>query len=136
SLAPLLDLVALGTVADVVPLDRNNRILVAAGLQRIRAGRCRPGISALLQVARRAARTIAAADLGFAVGPRLNAAGRLADMSLGVECLLAGDFAQAMALAEQLDQINHERRAIEQTMRDQATSLLCDVDPRRLALVV
>jgi single-stranded-DNA-specific exonuclease len=136
SLAPLLDLVALGTVADVVPLDRNNRILVAAGLQRIRAGRCRPGISALLQVARRTARTIAAADLGFAVGPRLNAAGRLADMSLGVECLLAEDFARAMALAEELDQINHERRAIEQTMRDQATSLLCEVSPERLALVV
>ena len=136
SLAPLLDLVALGTVADVVPLDRNNRILVAAGLQRMRAGRCRPGISALLQVARRSARTIAAADLGFAVGPRLNAAGRLADMSLGVECLLAEDFGRAMELAEQLDQINQERRAIEETMREQATNLLCDVKPDRLALVV
>lgn len=136
SLAPLLDLVALGTVADVVPLDRNNRILVAAGLQRMRAGRCRPGITALLQVARRSARTIAAADLGFAVGPRLNAAGRLADMSLGVECLLAEDFGRAMDLAEQLDQINQERRSIEQTMRDQATSLLCEVKPERRALVV
>ena len=136
SLAPLLDLVSLGTVADVVPLDRNNRILVAAGLQRMRAGRCRPGISALLQVARRSARTIAAADLGFAVGPRLNAAGRLADMSLGVECLLAEDFGRAMELAEQLDQINQERRAIEETMREQATNLLCDVKPDRLALVV
>ena len=136
SLAPLLDLVALGTVADVVPLDRNNRILVAAGLQRMRAGRCRPGISALLQVARRSARTIAAADLGFAVGPRLNAAGRLADMSLGIECLLAEDFGRAMELAEQLDQINQERRAIEETMREQATNLLCDVKPDRLALVV
>ena len=136
SLAPLLDLVALGTVADVVPLDRNNRILVAAGLQRMRAGRCRPGITALLQVARRSARTIGAADLGFAVGPRLNAAGRLADMSLGVECLLAEDFGRAMDLAEQLDQINHERRAIEQTMRDQAMGLLCEVKPERLALVV
>ena len=136
SLAPLLDLVALGTVADVVPLDRNNRILVAAGLQRMRTGRCRPGITALLQVARRSARTIAAADLGFAVGPRLNAAGRLADMSLGVECLLADDFGRAMDLAEQLDQINQERRAIEQTMRDQATSLLCEVKPERRALVV
>jgi len=136
SLAPLLDLVALGTVADVVPLDRNNRILVAAGLQRMRAGRCRAGITALLQVARRSARTIAAADLGFAVGPRLNAAGRLADMSLGVECLLAEDFGQAMALAEQLDQINQDRRAIEQTMREQAMSLLCEVKPERRTLVV
>jgi single-stranded-DNA-specific exonuclease len=136
SLAPLLDLVALGTVADVVPLDRNNRILVAAGLQRMRAGRCRPGITALLQVARRSARSIGAADLGFAVGPRLNAAGRLADMSLGVECLLAEDFGRAMDLAEQLDRINHERRAIEQTMRDQAMGLLCEVKPERLALVV
>src|SRR5690606_3735909 len=113
-LAPLLDLVAPGTVADVVPLDRNNRILVAAGLQRMRAGRCRPGIAALLQVARRSARTVDAADLGFAVGPRLNAAGRLADMSLGVECLLADDFDRAMSLAESLDRINQERRGIEQ----------------------
>jgi single-stranded-DNA-specific exonuclease len=135
-LAPLLDLVALGTVADVVPLDRNNRILVAAGLQRMRAGRCRPGISALLQVARRSARTMSAADLGFAVGPRLNAAGRLADMSIGVECLLAEDFSQALVLAEQLDAINQERRAIEETMREQAKNLLCDVKPDRLALVV
>lgn len=136
SLAPLLDLVALGTVADVVPLDRNNRILVTAGLQRMRAGRCRPGISALLQVARRSARTMTAADLGFAVGPRLNAAGRLADMSIGVECLLAEDFARALGLAEELDGINQERRAIEQTMRAQALEILCDVDPARYALVV
>ena len=135
-LGPLLDLVALGTVADVVPLDRNNRILVAAGVQRMRAGRCRPGISALLQVARRSARTMSAADLGFAVGPRLNAAGRLSDMSIGVECLLADDFTRALELAEQLDGINQERRAIEQTMREEAISLLCDVDPQRLALVV
>ena len=136
SLGPLLDLVALGTVADVVPLDRNNRILVAAGLQRMRAGRCRPGISALLQVAGRSARTMSAADLGFAVGPRLNAAGRLADMSIGVECLLADDFSRALALAEQLDEINRERRAIEQTMREQAVNLLCDVKKDRLGLVV
>jgi len=135
-LAPLLDLVALGTVADVVPLDRNNRILVAAGLQRMRAGRGRPGIAALLQVARRAARTVSCADLGFAVGPRLNAAGRLADMSLGVECLIADDFGRAMALAEELDRINQERRGIEQQMRDQAIGRLADVDPARRALVV
>ena len=136
SLGPLLDLVALGTVADVVPLDRNNRILVSAGLKRMRAGRCRPGISALLQVARRSARTIGAADLGFAVGPRLNAAGRLSDMSIGVECLLTDDFPRALALAEELDAINQERRGIEQTMREQAQALLCDVDPARRALVV
>lgn len=135
-LAPLLDLVALGTVADVVPLDRNNRILVAAGLQRMRAGRCRPGIAALLQVARRSARTVDAADLGFAVGPRLNAAGRLADMSLGVECLLADDFDRAMSLAESLDRINQERRGIEQEMREQALLRLSDADPSRRALVV
>ena len=135
-LAPLLDLVALGTVADVVSLDRNNRILVAAGLQRMRAGRCRPGISALLQVAHRSARSVSAADLGFAVGPRLNAAGRLRDMSIGVECLLTDDFARALELAEQLDAINQERRAIEETMREQAISLLCNVKPDRLALVV
>ncbi|MBA3477167.1 MAG: single-stranded-DNA-specific exonuclease RecJ [Lautropia sp.] len=136
SLGPLLDLVALGTVADVVPLDRNNRILVSAGLRRMRAGCCRPGISALLQVARRSARSISAADLGFAIGPRLNAAGRLSDMSIGVECLLAEDFGRALELAEQLDGINSERRAIEETMREQAVNLLCDVKPDRLALVV
>ena len=136
SLAPLLDLVALGTVADVVPLDRNNRILVSAGLRRMRAGRCRPGISALLQVAGRSTRTMSAADLGFAVGPRLNAAGRLSDMSIGVECLLAEDFGRALELAEQLDGINQERRAIEETMREQAVNLLCDVKKDRLALLV
>ncbi|HEY7775470.1 MAG TPA: DHH family phosphoesterase, partial [Kineobactrum sp.] len=98
ALVDCLDLVALGTVADVVPLDRNNRILVAAGLQRIRSGRARPGINALLAIAGRDAATVVASDLGFAVGPRLNAAGRLEDMSIGIECLLApeataGDYA-------------------------------------------
>ncbi len=135
-IANLLDLVALGTVADVVPLDRNNRILVAAGLARIRSGRCRPGITALLQVARRSARQVAAADLGFAVGPRLNAAGRLADMSLGVECLLADDSTQALERAEALDGINRERRSIEETMRDQALDSLQHVSPERRGLVV
>ncbi len=136
ALASLLDLVALGTVADVVPLDRNNRILVAAGLARMRAGRCRPGIAALLQVAQRSARTMDAADLGFAVGPRLNAAGRLSDMSIGVECLLTDDPTRAADLAEQLDRINRERRGIEQSMREQAMALLVDVDPAKLGLVV
>jgi single-stranded-DNA-specific exonuclease len=113
----LLDLVALGTVADVVPLDRNNRILVAAGLQRIRNGQAAPGIAALFQVAGRSVRTARAADLGFAVGPRINAAGRLTDMTVGIECLLADDPARALDLARQLDELNRERRAIEAEMQ-------------------
>ena len=113
----LLDLVALGTVADVVRLDRNNRILVAEGLQRIRSGRMQPGIATLFQVAGRDARTARATDLGFALGPRLNAAGRLTDMSLGIECLLADDTERALALARQLDQLNRERREIEAGMQ-------------------
>lgn len=135
-LADLLDLVALGTVADVVALDRNNRILVAAGLKRIRSGRCRPGITALLQVAQRAPRQTCASDLGFTVGPRINAAGRLADMSLGVECLLAPDLAAATPLAESLDRINRERREIETAMREQAEALSVTVAEDRRALVL
>ena len=124
NMADFLDLVALGTVADVVPLDRNNRILVHQGLKRIRSGRCRPGITALLRVAgRNPARTLAA-DLGFAVGPRLNAAGRLDDMSLGIDCLLAEDPDRAQELATQLDRLNRERRAIEGEMQQQAEALL------------
>lgn len=120
NLANLLDLVALGTVADVVPLDHNNRILVEQGLRRIRAGRCVPGITALLTVGgRNPARTVAS-DLGFAVGPRLNAAGRLEDMSLGIECLLADDTQTAQHIARQLDQLNRERRDIEADMKAQA----------------
>jgi len=118
--AELLDLVALGTVADVVPFDVNNRILVAQGLRRIRAGRCVPGISALLAVARREPSQIVASDLGFAVAPRLNAAGRLTDMSIGIRCLLADDAAEARALAQELDQLNVERRQIEAKMQSEA----------------
>ncbi|MCP5328791.1 MAG: single-stranded-DNA-specific exonuclease RecJ [Sinobacteraceae bacterium] len=118
--ASLLDLVALGTVADLVPLDANNRVLVAQGLQRIRAGRCAPGIRALLEVGGRAIAGITAADLGFAVGPRLNAAGRLDDMSIGIRCLLADSPLEAQALAARLDQLNQERRAIEAAMQEQA----------------
>jgi single-stranded-DNA-specific exonuclease len=120
NLADFLDLVALGTVADLVPLDHNNRVLVQQGLQRIRAGRCRPGIRALLEVAGRNASRLVAADFGFAVGPRLNAAGRLDDMSLGIDCLLSANPVQARQLAEQLDALNRERREIEADMKTQA----------------
>jgi single-stranded-DNA-specific exonuclease len=129
--AELLDLVALGTVADVVPLDRNNRILVAAGLRRIRAGACVPGILALLDCAGRKSAEIAAVDLGFAVGPRLNAAGRLADMSLGIACLLSDDAGEAARLAAQLSRLNDERRQIEQRMQVEAVEL---VDALRLTV--
>ncbi|MDX7084823.1 single-stranded-DNA-specific exonuclease RecJ [Serratia marcescens] len=125
NLAELLDLVALGTVADVVPLDANNRILVYQGLNRIRAGKCRPGIRALLEVANRDARQLAANDLGFALGPRLNAAGRLDDMSIGVALLLSNDIAQARMLANDLDALNQTRREIEQGMQVEALQL-CD----------
>lgn len=118
--ADLLDLVAVGTVADVVSLDRNNRILVEQGLRRIRAGHARPGIRALLRVAGRDHARIGASDLGFAVGPRLNAAGRLDDMALGIECLLATDETRAMTLAQRLDALNRERRELEQDARTQA----------------
>ncbi|MBI2802716.1 MAG: single-stranded-DNA-specific exonuclease RecJ [Gammaproteobacteria bacterium] len=122
--ADLLDLVALGTVADVVPLDLNNRRLVAQGLARIRGGRCQPGIGALLKVAGRDPKRIHSSDLGFAVGPRLNAAGRLADMSLGIECLLADDPRRCLAIATELDRLNRERRALESEMKTQALDLL------------
>ncbi len=124
NLAELLDLVALGTVADVVRLDTNNRILVAQGLARIRAGRACPGIAALLQVAGRVARQASPYDLGFAVGPRINAAGRLDDMSIGIECLLAPDSSQAMALATRLDKLNRERREIEGGMQEGALKMV------------
>ena len=128
NLAELLDLVALGTVADVVPLDRNNRILVAQGLARIRQRRMAPGIAALLQVAGRDPARASTFDLGFAVGPRLNAAGRLADMSLGVECLATADMGRALNIAQELDAINHERRAIEADMREAAAIQLEGID--------
>lgn len=116
----LLDLVALGTVADVVPLDLNNRILVAQGLRRIRAGRCSAGIRALLEVAARKLTQLTATDLGFAVGPRLNAAGRLDDMTIGIRCLLADSPTEAGMLAARLDQLNQERRGIEAKMQETA----------------
>ena len=119
-IAEWLDLVALGTVADVVPLDANNRLLVAQGLRRIRAGRCTPGVRALLEVGARSLATVIASDLGFAAGPRLNAAGRLDDMTLGIRCLLADDLVEARALAARLDLLNAERRAIEARMQEQA----------------
>ena len=118
--AELLDLVALGTVADVVPLDANNRVLVAQGLKRIRAGRCVPGIRALLALAGRTAVDLTAADLAFGVAPRLNAAGRIDDMTIGVQCLLAEDDASAQRLAARLDALNEERRAIEARMQHEA----------------
>ena len=124
NLAVLLDLVALGTVADVVPLDHNNRRLVAQGLARIRAGQCQPGISALIAAAGRNRARLTASDLGFAIGPRLNAAGRLADMALGIECLQCDDPQRCAAMAEQLDTLNRERRDIEETMRDTAFDLI------------
>lgn len=120
SIATWLDLVALGTVADVVPLDANNRVLVAQGLARIRAGRCVPGITALLEIARRNQSQLVASDLGFAVAPRLNAAGRLSDMSIGIRCLLSDDATEARALATQLDALNAERREIESKMQNEA----------------
>ena len=124
NLAGLLDLVALGTVADVVPLEHNNRILVAQGLARIRRGQCCPGITALARVARRDPARLVAADLGFALGPRLNAAGRLQDMALGIECLLADDPDTALQLAQRLDAINRERREIEAEMQAEALAIL------------
>lgn len=129
NLAELLDLVALGTVADVVPLDHNNRILVHQGLQRIRAGRCRPGILALLEVANRNRMQLTAADLGFALGPRLNAAGRLEDMAIGIECLLADEPDRARQLALELDRLNRDRREIECDMQAEALAAV-----ERLAL--
>ena len=128
NIATLLDLVALGTVADVVPLDHNNRILVEQGLRRIRAGRASPGVAALLRVAGRDPGRAVAADLGFAAGPRLNAAGRLTDMRRGIECLLSEDEDEAMRIAGELDVLNRERREIEAGMQAQAATLLEGID--------
>ena len=130
NLADLLDLVALGTVADVVPLDRNNRILVDQGLRRIRSGKINPGIKALLRVAKKNSSFVRSADFGFAVGPRLNAAGRLTDMKLGIECLISSHSQIAMKLAEELDQLNVERRHIEGKMKDQALKILDDIETK------
>ncbi|WP_068829302.1 single-stranded-DNA-specific exonuclease RecJ [Pseudomonas sp. BMS12] len=127
NLGELLDLVALGSVADVVPLDANNRILVHQGLARIRAGRARPGLKAVLEVAGRQHGRITSTDLGFILGPRLNAAGRLDDMSLGIECLLCEDEALARDMAQQLDELNKDRKAIEQGMQREALAQLKDL---------
>ena len=128
NLARLLDLVALGTVADVVRLDQTNRIFVDQGLARIRAGNAHPGVRALFSVAGREARRATTYDLGFVAGPRLNAAGRLADMSIGIRCLLADSDGEAMELARQLDTLNRERREIESTMQDEALADLGAID--------
>ncbi|WP_273428251.1 single-stranded-DNA-specific exonuclease RecJ [Marinobacter sp.] len=127
NLGALLDLVALGTVADVVPLDHNNRIFVEQGLRRIRQGEARPGILALLEVAGRDHSAISSTDLGFVVGPRLNAAGRLDDMSIGIACLLADSHDEARRLARELDTFNRERRTIEKDMKAQAQDLLASM---------
>ena len=124
NMAAWLDLVALGTVADVVPLDQVNRALVYQGLLRIRSGHCRPGIQALLRIAGKNPQRLVATDLGFAIGPRLNAAGRLDDISLGIQCLLTDDMNEAMQTAESLDQLNKDRRSIEQGMQREAMAEL------------
>ncbi len=134
NMAEWLDLVALGTVADVVPLAYNNRILVHQGLRRIAAGRCRPGILALLELAGRDHRTIRAQDLGFVLGPRINAAGRLDDISVGIECLLADTLEEARPLAARLDAHNRERRRIEEEMKRQAEAHLESLTLERDAL--
>lgn len=125
-LMELIDLVALGTVADVVPLDENNRILVHQGLQRIRAGKARPGIQALIEVAKRDARRLVASDFGFALGPRINAAGRLDDMSFGVELLMCNNIHAARRMASELDGLNQTRKEIEEGMKQEAMAF-CDV---------
>ncbi len=124
NLGDLLDLVALGTVADVVKLDHNNRILVSQGLQRMRAGRMQPGIRALFAAAGRDPARASGFDLGFALGPRLNAAGRLSDMSLGIECLITDDPGRALNIAQELDKLNRERRSIEAEMQEEAAARL------------
>lgn len=124
NLATLLDIVAVGTVADVVPLDVNNRVLVHQGIQRIRCGQCRPGINALIEVAGKSNKALVASDLGFVLGPRLNAAGRLDDMTIGIQCLMADEQGVARSLAVQLDSLNRERREIEASMQQEAINTL------------
>jgi single-stranded-DNA-specific exonuclease len=128
NVAQLLDLVALGTIADLVPLDHNNRILIAQGMKRVRAGRCVPGITALLEQAQRTQPRLVAQDFAFAVAPRLNAAGRLDDMSLGIECLLTDDAAEARRLAIRLSELNQERREIEERMQAEALAAVAQVN--------
>ncbi len=135
NLGDLLDLVALGTVADVVKLDHNNRILVSQGLARMRAGRMQPGVRALFAAASRESARASTFDLGFGLGPRLNAAGRLSDMSLGIECLITDDPGRALNIAQELDKLNRERRSIEQGMQDEALIRLAGFDPGQTASV-
>ena len=135
NLASLLDLVALGTVADVVPLDRNNRILVSQGLARMRAGQMCAGVRALFSAAGREPSRASTFDMGFGLGPRLNAAGRLADMSLGIECLITDDVARAMNIAQELDRLNRERRSIEADMQSDAMLTLDGFDPGERASI-
>ncbi len=127
NLAQLLDLVALGTVADVVVLDEVNRILVHQGLQRIRSGQCRPGVKALIEIAGRQLERLQSSDLGFAIGPRLNAAGRMDDMSLGIQCLFTDDADMAREAARQLDELNQERKEIEAQMKQNAMHILSEM---------
>lgn len=127
NLAQLLDYVALGTVADVVALEQSNRILVYQGLLRIRTGRCHPGLTALVEVSGKNPQTITAADLGFSLGPRLNAAGRMDDMSLGIQCLLSDDPALAKDIALQLDELNNDRREVEAVMKHEAQTYLSEM---------
>ncbi len=135
NMSKLLDIVALGTVADVVSLDHNNRILVHQGLRRIRAGQCVPGIAALIEIANRNQARIVATDLGFAVAPRLNAAGRLDDMSLGIECLITDDVSRAKEIAQTLNQLNDERRLIEQDMQEQAFEVLAKMPAKKTSAI-
>lgn len=135
NLGELLDLVALGTVADVVKLDHNNRILVSQGLARMRAGRMHPGIRALFSAAGRDPARASTFDMGFGLGPRLNAAGRLSDMSLGIECLITDDMGRALNIAQELDKLNRERRSIEQGMQEDALIRLAGFDPGNTATV-
>ncbi len=135
NLAQWLDLVAAGTVADVVRLDRNNRILVSQGLLRIRAGKVSPGLRALFAVAARSLERASTFDLGFAIGPRINAAGRLADMRVGIECLATDDTARALTIAQELERLNRERRGIETAMSDEAAQTLARLDPGERATI-
>lgn len=136
TLSDLLDLVALGTIADLVPLDANNRRLVAAGLSRIKAGKARPGIVALLNAAGVAAHRMSVRDLGFALGPRINAAGRLEDISIGIECLLTKDPQHGDELAKTLDDINRQRREIETDMREAAIESVSPPTPKQMSMVL
>ena len=133
NLATWLDLVAMGTIADLVPLDHVNRILVQQGLVRLRAQKCREGISALLRISGKQFKNLVAADLGFALGPRINAAGRLDDISLGIQCLITDDRQDALDLANELDQLNQNRKKIEEDMHEEANTLLEELDPSKIA---